>query len=329
MLQQTQVETVRPYYARFLSRFPDVNALARAPLGQVLRLWSGLGYYARARNLHASARQIVRGHAGTFPRSVDELQELPGIGRSTAGAIAALAFGRSAPILDGNAKRVLARSFGLERKAELWALAEKLLPTSEIRSYTQALMDLGATVCKRENPLCESCPVANRCVARLEDRIDELPSQRKKRQIPVRDSAWLVLRHEGRVLLERRPPVGLWGGLWTFPESNGEIPKPVDRLLGCEIGHVRQGADFEHVFTHFRMRVRPFYCEVRRVIPGAGEFGRKWFDIAVAARAAVPAPVRTLLLDSLISSRASARAEIRRSRRGAGRLRPSRGASAL
>ncbi len=328
MLQQTQVETVRPYYARFLGRFPDVNALARAPLGEILRLWSGLGYYARARNLHAAARQIVRVHAGNFPRSVEELQELPGIGRSTAGAMAALAFGRRAPILDGNAKRVLARSFGVQGKAELWALAEKLLPGSEIRSYTQGLMDLGAAVCKRENPLCESCPVANRCVARLEGRIDELPAPRKKKQIPVRDCSWLVLRHQGRVLLERRPAAGLWGGLWTFPESNGETPKPVDRLLGCEIADVRQGTDFEHVFTHFRMRVRPFYCEVRRVIPGAGEAGRKWFDIEVAARAAVPAPVRTLLLTSFISSRASARAESRRSRPGAGRLRPSRGASA-
>jgi A/G-specific adenine glycosylase len=299
MLQQTQVETVRPYYARFLSRFADVNALARAPLGQVLRLWSGLGYYARARNLHAAARQIVRGHAGTFPRSVDELQELPGIGRSTAGAIAALAFGRRAAILDGNAKRVLARSFGVEGNAELWTLAEKLLPGRGIRSYTQGVMDLGATICKRENPWCGQCPVENHCVARLTGRIRELPLARRKKQIPVRNCAWLVLRHEGRVLLEKRPPTGLWGGLWTFPESDDEVPKPADRLLGCEIGYVRQGADFEHIFTHFRMRVRPFYCEVRRVIPRAGEPGRRWFDIAMAAKAAVPSPVRTLLLEKM------------------------------
>ena len=299
MLQQTQVETVRPYYARFLTRFPDVNALARAPLGEILRLWSGLGYYARGRNLHAAARRIVRVHAGAFPRSVEELQELPGVGRSTAGAIAALAFGRRAAILDGNAKRVLARSFGVEGKAELWALGEKLLPTRDIRSYTQGLMDLGATVCKRENPHCERCPAENRCVARREGRIDELPSPRKKKQIPVRDCAWLVLHHERRVLLERRPPVGVWGGLWTFPESNGEIPKPVDRLHGCEIGDVRKGDEFEHAFTHFRMRIRPFYCEVRRLIPCAGESGRKWFDIATAAKAAVPAPVRTLLLGKM------------------------------
>jgi A/G-specific adenine glycosylase len=296
MLQQTQVETVRPYYARFLSRFPDVNALARAPLGQVLRLWSGLGYYARARNLHAAARRIVRGHAGIFPRTVEELQQLPGIGRSSAGAIAALAFGRRAAILDGNARRVIARAFGVEGKAESWALAEKLLPARDIRSYTQGLMDLGATVCKRENPLCERCPVADACVARLEGRIDELPSARKKRQIPVRHCAWLVLRHENRVLLEKRPPTGLWGGLWTFPESNSD--ETVGRSLGYKISGMREGARFDHVFTHFRMRVRPLFCEVRDLPKRAQQSGRRWFDIRAAADAAVPAPVRALLLDA-------------------------------
>lgn len=289
MLQQTRVETVLPYFERFLGRFPDVGALARAPLGEVLRLWSGLGYYARARNLHAAARQVVRLHGGAFPRAVEQLEELPGIGRSTAGAIAALAFGGRAAILDGNVKRVLARSFGVEGKPEQWALAETLLPGQGIRAYTQGLMDLGATICKRENPLCERCPVADGCVARRENRIDELPAPRKAKPIPVRKCSWLVLRHEGRVLLERRPVSGLWGGLWTFPESR--------RSLGCEVGRVRRGACFDHVFTHFRLRVQPLYCEVRRVLPHAAESGRKWFDIKAAAAAAVPAPVRTLLLE--------------------------------
>ena len=288
MLQQTRVETVLPYFERFLGRFPDVGALARAPQGEVLRLWSGLGYYARARNLHAAARQVVRLHAGIFPRAVEALEELPGVGRSTAGAIAALAFGCRAAILDGNVKRVLARSFGVEGKPEQWALAEKLLPGRGIRAYTQGLMDLGATICKRDNPLCEGCPVADGCVARRENRIDELPAPRKAKPIPVRTCSWLVLRHEGRVLLERRPTSGLWGGLWTFPESR--------RSLGCEIGRVRRGVRFDHVFTHFRLRVQPLYCEVRRVTPHAGEPGRKWFDIKAAASAAVPAPVRTLLI---------------------------------
>jgi A/G-specific adenine glycosylase len=296
MLQQTRVDTVLPYFERFLRRFPDVAALARAPLGEVLRLWSGLGYYARARNLHAAARQIVRLHGGRFPRTVEKLEELPGIGRSTAGAIAALAFGGREAILDGNVKRVLARSFGVEGKAEQWILAEKLLPARGIRSYTQGLMDLGATVCRRENPLCERCPVADGCVARLENRVDELPAPRKAKQIPVRNSSWLVLRHEGRVLLERRPPTGLWGGLWTFPESHSVVATSRSRLLGCEIERVRRGVHFDHVFTHFRLRVQPFYCEVSRVSPPSRQPGRRWFDIKAAASAAVPAPVRTLLL---------------------------------
>lgn len=298
MLQQTRVETVLPYFERFLARFPDVAALARAPLGEVLRLWSGLGYYARARNLHAAARRIARACAGRFPRTVEKLEELPGIGRSTAGAITALAFGGRAAILDGNVKRVLARSFGVEGKAEQWILAEELLPARGIRSYTQGLMDLGATVCRRENPLCERCPVAHGCVARAEDRIHELPAPRKAKPIPVRNSSWLVLRHEGRVLLERRPPTGLWGGLWTFPESNSDAAKSGGRLLGCEIERVRHGVHFDHVFTHFRLRVQPLFCEVRRAKPLAGKSARRWFDIKAAASAAVPAPVRTLLLET-------------------------------
>ncbi|HEV8094604.1 MAG TPA: A/G-specific adenine glycosylase [Burkholderiales bacterium] len=300
MLQQTRVETVLPYFERFLARFPDLRALARAPVGEVLRLWSGLGYYARARNLHAAARQIVRTHAGSFPRTVEELEELPGIGRSTAGAVTALAFGRRAAILDGNAKRVFARTFGVEGKAAQWALAEKLLPSHGIRRYTQGLMDLGATVCKREKPLCARCPVADRCVAYLEGRIDELPSPRRRKQIPVRGRAWLVLLHEGRVLLEPRPPTGLWGGLWTFPESGSDdAVEPAGRLLGCEIGCVRRGAQFDHVFTHFRLRIEPVICEVRRVMPRAEQSGRRWFRLKAAAAAAVPTPVRTLLLQEL------------------------------
>jgi A/G-specific adenine glycosylase len=158
-------------------------------------------------------------------------------------------------------------------------------------------MDLGATICTRRRPFCERCPVADRCVARLEGRIDELPSPRARKQIPVRDCAWLVLLHEGRVLLERRPLTGLWGGLWTFPESNFAVAIPFARSLGCEIGRVRRGVRFDHVFTHFRLRVQPLFCRVRRVMPRAERPGRKWFDIRMAAKAAVPAPVRTLLLD--------------------------------
>jgi A/G-specific adenine glycosylase len=216
MLQQTQVAAVVPYYQRFLARFPDVAALAAATEDDVLQLWSGLGYYARGRNLHAAAKIIA---ARGFPGDIEEIEALPGIGRSTAAAIAVFAYGHRAAILDGNVKRVLARCFGIEGERAQWALAEKLLPRRGLRAYTQALMDLGATLCTRARPSCGRCPVAKDCVALREDRIAELPSARKRRPLPLRRTTWLVLQHQGAVLLERRPSPGIWGGLWVFPEG--------------------------------------------------------------------------------------------------------------
>jgi len=298
MLQQTRVAAVIPYYQRFLGRFPDVRSLARAPQDEVLRLWSGLGYYARARNLHAAAKRVVE--RGGFPTSVPELCGLPGVGRSSAAAIAAFAFGRRAAILDGNAKRVLARCFGAEGERRLWRLAERLLPARAIRRYTQALMDLGATVCVRADPQCARCPVAARCVARRQGRIAELPAPRPRRALPVRRAIWLVLLHRGRVLLERRPPAGIWGGLWTFPElSRGWAREHCRCVLGCEVRRARALAPLEHGFTHFRLRAAPTLCEVCAVAPGAQAPGRIWPDLADAAHAAVPAPVRGLLLGLL------------------------------
>lgn len=288
MLQQTQVETVIPYYRRFLARFPDVSSLAAATEDEVLRLWSGLGYYARGRNLHAAARAVAA--RGGFPRSAESLEALPGVGRSTAAAIAVFAFGRRAAILDGNVKRVLARRFGVQGGKAQWELAVKLLPQRGVRGYTQALMDLGATVCTRSRPACERCPVAQACVARREGRIAELPAARARQPLPLRRANWFVYVRGGEVLLERRPGAGLWGGLWAFPEA---------RLPATPRG--RKLPALEHGFTHFRLRAQPWLCRLRGPTPEAA--GRLWLDMTEATGAAVPAPVRRLLR-SLLAGRA-------------------------
>ncbi len=302
MLQQTQVAVVIPYYERFLARYPDIHALARASEEEVLALWSGLGYYARGRNLHAAAREIAQ--QGRFPDTQQRISELPGVGRSTAAAIAVFAFGRRAAILDGNVKRVLARCFGIEGwpgkksiEQKLWKLAERLSPQRDIRIYTQALMDLGATVCTKRQPRCGDCPVRRSCVARRQGRTHELPAPRPKKEIPVRQATWLVLLKSGEVLLERRPGSGLWGGLWTFPETDGkDLAAHCRRALGCEVASMRKLEPLEHGFSHFRLRVRPVLCEVGRILPSAEAPGRLWIDIAEATQAAVPTPVRKLLL---------------------------------
>ena len=272
MLQQTQVATVIPYYERFLQRFPKIERLAAATEDEVLRLWSGLGYYARGRNLHKASRVLVRG----FPRTAPQIAELPGVGRSTAAAIAVFAFGERAAILDGNVKRVLSRVFGVTREERLWVLAEKLLPHRQVETYTQALMDLGATVCTRA-PDCAACPVKGDCTARKSNRIHELPAARSRKPLPMRETTWFVHLHAGKVLLERRPSPGIWGGLLCFPEK---------RLAR---GTTTQLPVIEHGFTHFRLRIHPLAVDVKHAR------GPGWIDLAAAASAAVAAPVRTLL----------------------------------
>jgi A/G-specific adenine glycosylase len=277
MLQQTQVATVVPYYRRFLEKYPSVHALARASEEEVLELWSGLGYYARGRNLHKAAKRIA---AGGFPKTATEIEQLPGVGRSTAAAIAAFAYGERAAILDGNVKRVLARSFLLTDKQAMWRQAQVLLPRRNIESYTQALMDLGATLCTRVKPRCEACPVAQSCQARKTGRIGEFPPARKARVLPQRETTWLVLRRNGAVLVERRPSPGIWGGLWCFPELDGKAPKGATLL-----------PSIEHGFTHFRLRIRPLLCKSQHSNAPAG----RWLKIKDAEKAALPAPVKTLL----------------------------------
>ena len=271
MLQQTQVSAVMPYYERFLEKYPTVEALAAASEDDVLRLWSGLGYYARGRNLHKAARELANG----FPRTAARLAELPGVGRSTAAAIAVVAFGERAAILDANAKRVLARRFGTQD--DLWTLATRLLPKTGVEAYTQALMDLGATVCMR-NPRCDPCPVKAQCVARKTGRVAELPSPRARKPLPRRRVTWFVYRHGAKVLLVRRPAPGIWGGLWCFPES---------ALLKSGRGRALEPID--HGFTHFRLEIRPVLYEVSETS------GALWLDIDDALAAAIPTPVKKLL----------------------------------
>jgi A/G-specific adenine glycosylase len=291
MLQQTQVAAVIPYYQRFLARFPSVESLASAAEDEVLQLWSGLGYDARGRNLHAAAREIVqRG----FPRTAERIAELPGVGRSTAAAIAAFAFGERAAILDGNVKRVLARYFAIEGwpiEDPLWQHAERLLPEKNIETYTQALMDLGATVCTRSKPRCDACPVKTQCKARKLKRTDEIPAPRPRKPLPTRAVTWLILRHASQVLLEKRPGAGLWGGLWSFPEAGARDAG----LRHYETLTTRELEPLDHGFTHFRLRIRPLLCEVRKAAPHAAAPGMQWIDIADALDAAIPVPVRKIL----------------------------------
>jgi len=298
MLQQTQVATVIPYYQRFLASFPDVAALAAAPIETVIEHWAGLGYYARARNLHRCAQQIVAVHAGKFPKTSEQLVELPGIGRSTAAAIAAFAFGQRAAILDGNVKRVLCRHFGIEGfpgaapvDRALWQLAESLLPESDIEAYTQGLMDLGATLCTRGRPRCGYCPLAAECIACRDGRQGELPQAKPRKAVPERSSSFVLISDGQRLLLERRPPTGLWGGLLVPPEGE---PADVLTRLGLQVTGQRELAPFKHVFTHFRLTLQPVLCEVA-ANQACAEPGLEWVEIAKAADAGVPTPIRKLI----------------------------------
>jgi A/G-specific adenine glycosylase len=316
MLQQTQVSTVIPYYERFLARFPDVAALAAAKDEEVMSLWSGLGYYARARNLLAAARKVVE--AGReFPGTFDALVELPGIGRSTAAAIAAFASGERRAILDGNVRRVLARHAGIagdpsstQVLSTLWSLAETRLPKQRIEAYTQGLMDLGATVCVARRPDCASCPVASDCIARLEERVGELPGRRRKAKGGRKSIAMLVVIDRGEVLLEKRPPNGIWGGLWSLPEcAESDVPKGAQRM-----------EPFIHAFTHFTLEVTPW--RVRRTAR-VSRANPVWLPLGEIEGAALPSPVKALLRRSASAASGNGGAP-----RGASKRRSARGASA-
>ena len=300
MLQQTQVGTVIPYYLRFLDRFPDIAGLAAAPVDAVMALWSGLGYYARARNLHKCAQMVAHEHGGAFPSKAEAIAELPGIGRSTANAIAVFCFGARLPILDGNVKRLLCRHAGLDGwpgapavESQLWRHAESLLPQTHVDVYIQAQMDLGATVCTRTRPRCAVCPAAGDCIAHRDGRTDELPKPRPRKALPGREATVLILVHRRRVLLEVRPPAGIWGGLWSLPEIAGDADAEAARL-GCRIVSSRPLEPVTHAFTHFRLTLRPLLCDVEPLI-AATESGHRWLDVGELDSAPLPAPIRNLL----------------------------------
>ena len=271
MLQQTQVSVVIGYYLDFMARFQDVESLAAAPLDDVLHHWTGLGYYARARNLHKAAQAIVTGHGGRFPRSQAELEALPGIGRSTAGAIQAIAMGRRAPILDGNVKRVLARFHGVAgypgetRVAKaLWKHADEHTPASKTRQYTQAIMDLGATLCTRKHPACDTCPLSARCTALAAGTVEELPTPKPKKDKPVRAARLFVVTTASRAtLLEQKPLDGIWGGLWTPPQRDQATEtKELLRELHIPAFTVERehvAPQFRHTFTHYHLDIEPVY----------------------------------------------------------------------
>ena len=306
MLQQTRVTTVIPYFRAFMQEFPDVLALAEADQDRVLHLWTGLGYYARARNLHRAAQVIRDDHGGEFPRDVEALASLPGIGRSTAGAIASLAMGLRAPILDGNVKRVLTRFHAVagwpgERAVEkrLWELAEHYTPQQRVDAWTQAMMDLGATLCTRRRPACDQCPLHQDCQARAAGNPEDYPTPKPKKKLPVRRTLMiLAVDPDGRVLLAQRPPSGLWGGLWSFPEAEEEpLAGQVLADLGLEAdgpGEHLQG--FRHTFSHFHLDIVPLRVPVR---PGgnavADSPATAWVDPANPGPLGLAAPVKKLL----------------------------------
>jgi A/G-specific adenine glycosylase len=306
MLQQTQVATVIPYYRRFMERFPTVDSLADTPEDEVLHLWSGLGYYARARNLHKAARQVRDEQAGRFPIDFEAVQGLPGIGRSTAGAILSLALGQRHPILDGNVKRVLARCFAVEGwpgraavQKQLWQLAEQLLPVESCREYNQSLMDLGAAVCSRSSPDCAACPLSAICQARAEGNPGAYPHPRPQRSLPVRPIRMLVIRNPGgEILLQKRPATGVWGGLWSFPECPaGQAPLDwCQQKLGMggeEMGHL---APFRHTLSHFHMEIEPIEIglerEPARVMDGDSQV---WYKLDAPDSRGLAAPVARIL----------------------------------
>lgn len=301
MLQQTQVATVIPYYARFMQAFPDVQALAQATLDKVLAHWSGLGYYSRARNLHAAAQHILHHHRGRFPTDVAALQSLPGIGRSTAAAIAVFAFGAQAAILDGNVKRLLARHFGVHGypghkavEAKLWALAEAVLPEQDLQIYTQALMDFGATLCTRGRVRCPACPLQTTCAAYKNNWTHILPTSKPRVALPERETVMLLLQHEGKILLEKRPTRGIWGGLWSFPEVAKQTI--LDQHLRAHFGtHALATAalpSLRHSFTHFHLRIEALHVQLAQA---AVTKNSQWWTPERAQKMGLPAPVRRLL----------------------------------
>lgn len=302
MLQQTQAATVIPYFERFMEAFPKLQTLAEATLDDVLAHWSGLGYYARGRNLHKAAQRCMQEHDGQLPVSPQQLQDLPGIGRSTANAIAAQAFGLPVAILDGNVKRVMCRLHGIEGwpgkaavERRLWELAQAHMPTERVADYTQAIMDLGATLCTRRRPDCQRCPVHHECQALAQGLHDQLPTPRPKKVLPTRKRWWLKLEdNAGRLLLTQRPASGLWGGLWCLPEFDSEDDLLIQTMaLGCQ-STPKALTTIRHSFSHYHLHAEVML--VKGYQAGAiMDASSRWLSPKQATKLGLPTPVRTVL----------------------------------
>ena len=304
MLQQTQVSTVLGYFDRFMDALPTVEALANADEDEVLHLWTGLGYYSRARNLHKTVKLIVGKHGGEFPRDVEQLSELPGIGRSTAGAIASLSMGLRAPILDGNVKRVLARyvaqqGYPGEPKVakQLWEVAERLTPQNRVNHYTQAMMDLGATLCTRSKPSCLLCPLKAGCRAHLLGRETEFPVPKPRKALPQKRTLMPLLANpDGAILLYRRPSTGLWGGLWSLPELDDLAAlDPLAQRHALQLQERRELPGLTHTFSHFQLAIEPWLIRVKSEAHAVAEPDWLWYNLATPPRLGLAAPVKTLL----------------------------------
>jgi len=306
MLQQTQVNTVIPYFERFMQRFPDISSLAQAKEDDVLHLWTGLGYYARARNLHKSAQIVHQQYNNEFPNSQDELESLPGIGRSTAGAILSLSMHTRSPILDGNVKRVLSRFNCIEGWSgqsrtlkTLWQLAEQLTPSQRVADYTQAMMDLGATLCTRGQPQCTRCPLQQHCKAFQQDCVKNYPQPKPKKQLPTRNAFFLILLNEdGHVLLEKRPAQGIWGGLWSLPQHE-EKPELIDNLqqsLQAQIQITGSLPEIRHTFSHFHLTMQPVLAKLHNAPAQINDAGQRgWYQPQQLGGIGLATPIKNLL----------------------------------
>lgn len=303
MLQQTQVSAVIGYYDRFMQRFPTIASLAEAEQDEVMRYWSGLGYYSRARNLHHAAQTIMREHSGNFPTDFDTIQTLKGIGRSTAAAISVFAFNQRQTILDGNVKRVLARLYAIDGwpglpdvEKRLWQLAETLLPDQGLPAYVQGLMDFGATLCTRSKPRCTDCPMQGQCLAYQQQQVAQLPASKPRKTLPEKQVTMLMILDAGEILLERRPNQGIWGGLWSLPELSPEqiAVLHVQQTLGMEVEALEVLPVLWHTFTHFKLEITPQPLQLtgrRSSLPP----NMQWLGLTDAIAAALPTPVRTLI----------------------------------
>lgn len=308
MLQQTQVVTVIPYFEKFIAAFPNITSLATASLDEVLHLWTGLGYYSRARNLHRAANIICEQYAGVFPNTLDDLVSLPGIGESTAGAILAIAFGKKATILDGNVKRVLTRLFAItewsgDKKTlgQLWQIATDFTPTKRIADYTQAIMDMGATLCLRAQPLCPHCPFLKNCQAYQLDITKKIPVARQKKPLPIRRSTFLIIEYQGRILLRKRAGSGVWQGLWCPPEVNGSFSKQKILTL-CQqefrfhVNEFTLGTTFRHTFSHFHLDITPVFIQLKQTPTKIMDNDQQlWYNLQQSQQVGLPAPVKKLL----------------------------------